>query len=153
MPTEFSAKEVPVEIFLDLLKALKFQGWHKAGPIDKNDLDLMPAVNFHVDGDYADQVLVRFERGLSIYHGKTKWILKRESNNRFFLCPEELVESAGGTSVASRLYFRKISPEAGRAANGDLISLSNAIYKAALADDVLDGLDADNEYPERPGHP
>jgi hypothetical protein len=129
--TEFSEKEIPVEIFLDLLRALKLEGWHKAGPIDKNDLDLMPAVNFHVEDGYADQVLVRFEKGLSIYRGKTKWILKRESNNRFFLCPEELVESAGGTSVASRLSLRKISPEAGRAANDDLISLSNAIYQAA----------------------
>jgi hypothetical protein len=145
MSIEFSGKEIPVEIFLDLLKALKIHGWHKAGPIDKNDLDLMPTVNFHVDEGSADQVLVRFERGFSIYHGKTKWVLRRESNNRFFLCPEELAESADGTSLASRLSLRKNFPEVGRAANDDLIALSNAIYQAALIDDEMGGLYADND--------
>lgn len=140
MATPFSGKEVPVQIFLDLLRALGFHGWHKAGPIDRGDFDLVPTISFHVDDELGDSVANRFERGLSLYQGKTKWILRRELNSRFFLCPEDLQESPGGTSVAGMLALRASAPDVGRVANEDLIALSNAIYQAA----VLDGVFAEN---------
>lgn len=131
MVRNYSKSSIPSEVFVDLLNKIGRRGWYKGGPAEEKDFQLVPTISFHMHPDDADRVENILRLGIARYAGNTVWVLQRTSQNRFFLCPDRLIQQGveeGGLTLHTAANLRDAEPEAGLAANRDLLLLTDCIY-------------------------
>src|SRR5437868_12856279 len=89
----YSAKNDAAWIFADLLNCVARRGWFSAGPSAEDGKSLLYA-SFHVHPDDADYVFWLINKAILAYGGGTVWVLDRQQNNRFVLCPAQMESKA-----------------------------------------------------------
>lgn len=128
----YTEKEDAAWVFSDLLKVVARRGWFSAGPSAEDGKSLL-YVSFHVHPDDADDLFALIKKGIVAYGGRTKWVLEREQNNRFLLCPVEVglrarkLNNVGGATDEVRHEMPELEHEAAL----DLILLSDFLYEVS----------------------
>ena len=125
----YSNKGRASQILMDLLSAISRRGWFSSGP-SRGEEDSLLFASFHVPIEDAERIYLLFTKSAKKYSGKTRWELIKTEENRFFLCPSEVSETArllGGYNQAVQELSRS-APELATAAAQDLIVLCDHIY-------------------------
>lgn len=128
MVRNYSGSDVPVIIFLDLLRTLARVGWFSLAPNKVTDLEIDPRISFHLHPEDAGRVYDLLVRGMREYSGETEWHLSLSDSNRFVLRPENFHDGSSG------FYKPEARTAEGYMANLDLILLSDYIYSIRDSD-------------------
>lgn len=125
----YSNKNRASQVLMDLLGSISKRGWFSSGPSSADDESLLFA-SFHVPPEDSARVSELFAKCLEEYSGLTKWDLRRSDGNRFFLCPIAVSKRAEELGDFGKAVFElnESTPELGRAAARDLITLCDAVY-------------------------
>lgn len=126
----YSAKKEAAWIFADLLNHIARRGWFSAAPSVEDGMSLLYAA-FHVHPDDADRVFSLIQSAISVYGGRTQWVLNRQQHNRFLIYPEEVAMEAkpSGDIGLAAMQLSKIRPDLEREAARDMILLCDKLYE------------------------
>lgn len=126
---DYSFKKRSSDIFLDLLESITVRGWFNAGP-SKIEVDSLLHVAFHIHPNDAERMYQLFSIALDKEYVGVSWVLLREKENRFFLCPLKIsrrAEELGSFSEAEKEII-SMDPEFSELAARSLIAVSDEVY-------------------------